>query len=67
MLLRGGKCRNRGSTHDGGDGSKTASDHFELIVHVVTVKSMRNDKAASSARSMSIMSASNQGCDVLDP
>ena len=28
VLLRGGKCRNRGSTHDGGDGGKATTDHL---------------------------------------
>lgn len=32
VLLRGGKRRNRGSTHDGGDGGKATTDHLGRLL-----------------------------------
>ena len=50
VLLRGGKCRNRGSTHDGGDGGKATTDHLGGLLLVETIQRLGFAKNEMSTR-----------------
>ena len=51
VLLRGGKCRNRGSTHDSGDGGKATTDHLGgLLVLRLTIQRLGVAKNEMSTR-----------------
>ena len=66
VLLRGGKCRNRGSTHDGGDGGKATTDHLGGLLRL-TIQRLGVVAKNEMSTPRPAVCVKQSGCDVAFP